>query len=71
MKSPQRRKASVEVRILSSVFSHNSHRVCEWSIVNSETNFVAWREKEMLIVSRNQSYSAYFVFILSYKGLSK
>ena len=56
MKGPQSRKASVEVSKLIFVFSHNSHRVLEWSIVNSKTNFVAWK-----------SYVLIFFFILSSK----
>lgn len=38
LKSYQRREASIEVRKPSFVFSHNSHRVWEWSIVNSKTS---------------------------------
>ena len=35
MKNPKCRKASVEVRKLIFVYSHNSHRVWEWSIAYS------------------------------------
>ena len=66
MKGPQSRKASVEVNKLIFVFSHNSHRVLEWSIVNSKTNFVAWKSY-VLIVFRKEYYLAIFFFILSSK----
>ena len=66
MKGPQSRKASVEVSKLIFVFNHNSHRVLEWSIVNSKTNFVAWKSY-VLIVFRKEYYLAIFFFILSSK----
>ena len=62
MKGPQSRKASVEVSKLIFVFSHNSHRVLEWSIVNSKTNFVAWKSY-VLIVFRKEYYLAIFFFL--------
>ena len=54
-KSPQRRKASVEVGKLGFVFSHNNsvkQRVWEKIIVKSKANFVAW-ESYMVIVFQN------------------
>ena len=66
MKIAQRRKASVEVRKLLLFYSHNSHPVWERSIVNSKTNFVAWKNY-MLIAFRNKYYLAYFLFITSSK----
>ena len=67
MKGPQRRKASVEVSKLIFVFSHNSHRVLEWSIVNSKTNFVAWKSY-VLIVFRKEYYLAIFFHFELQKG---
>ena len=66
MKIAQRRKASVEVRKLSFVYSHNSHLVWEWSNVNYKANFVAWKNY-MLIAFRDENYQAYFIFILRSK----
>ena len=43
------------------VYSHNSHRVWEWSKVNSKANFVAWKNY-MLIAFRNEYYLAYIFF---------
>ena len=68
MNITQRRKASVEVRKLSFVFIHNSHRVWEWSIFNSKTKFVAWKTY-MLIVFRNEFYLTCYIFIWAPKGL--
>ena len=70
MKGSQSRKASVEVSKLIFVFSHNSHRVLEWSIVNSKTNFVAWKSY-VLIVFRKEYYLAIFFSFWAPKGLSQ
>lgn len=48
-------------------FSHNSHCVWEWSIVNSKINFVAWKNF-MLIVFLNEYYLAYLLLVLSPKS---
>ena len=61
MKIAQRRKASVEVRKLSFIYSHNSHLVWEWSNVDYKANFVAWKNY-MLIAFRKLSSIFYFHF---------
>ena len=49
MKSIQCGKASVEIRKISVVYNHNLNRFWEWSIVNYETNFVAWKSYTLTV----------------------